>query len=193
MTNRASRSLDTATRMALDRFLASVQSRALQMARMAIKNPEDALDIVQEAMMGFVQHYADKPDTDWAPLFYRVLNSRIIDCHRRHNTRNRWFGWLGFGNSDSEGEQEDPFNQVPDHQDGDPAYWLDREQTSAAMIAAVENLPIRQQQAFLLRIWEGLSTSDTAAAMAVSEGSVKTHLSRAMSNLQAALPHVEER
>lgn len=193
MNNRPSQLLDSATRVALDHFLAGVQARALQMARMAVRNPDDALDIVQEAMMGFVQHYAQKPETDWAPLFYRVLNSRIIDCHRRHTTRNRWFGWLGFGNSDSDSEQEDPFNQVPDHQNGDPAYCLDREQTSAAMIAAVESLPIRQQQAFLLRIWEGLSTSETAQAMSVSEGSVKTHLSRAMSALQAALPVPEER
>jgi RNA polymerase sigma-70 factor (ECF subfamily) len=185
-------------RQALDAFLRAVQARALQMARLAVRYPEDALDIVQETMMSFVQHYADNPDHEWPALFYRVLNSRIVDNHRRQSVRQRWFGWLGVGQgrgqSDSEGDTDtDPFEQVADHQNTDPAHWLAREQTTAALIHVVEQLPLRQQQAFLLRIWEGLSTAETALAMAVSEGSVKTHLSRALASLQASLTECGER
>jgi RNA polymerase sigma-70 factor (ECF subfamily) len=176
-------------RYALDQFLKSVQRRAFQIARVSLQHDEDALDAVQESMLKLVQHYSDKPETEWPALFYRILQSRIMDTHRRNRVKNRLFGWLGFGTDEHTDEEVDPFSQVADTAGLNPEQELDRQQSAARLVTALEGLPIRQQQAFLLRVWEGLSTTETATAMAVTEGSVKTHLSRAMASMK---PYLEE-
>ena len=79
---------------ALDRFLRGIERRALRMAEFATGNREEALDLVQDAMFGFVRHYGAKPGQEWPPLFWRVLDSRINDWHRRQRVRNRWWAWL---------------------------------------------------------------------------------------------------
>lgn len=173
----------------LDRFLREVERRALRMAELSSGNREDALELVQDAMFGFVRNYAHKPPQEWAPLFYRVLDSRILDFHRRSQVRRRWRVW--FGRDDSEdGAGVDPLAQFADAHEPGPAQRVADGETRTALDAALRALPLRQRQAFLLRMWEGLDVAATAAAMRCSEGSVKTHLSRALAALRARLGDV---
>lgn len=173
---------------ALDRFLASVERRALAMAEYALGQREDALDAVQEAMLTLVRRYATRPADEWAPLFYRVLESRIADLRRRRNVRERWRAWFGGGREDE--TNEDPWAQIPDPAAPDPLLAVDDARFGSALEAALKALPLRQQQCFLLRAWEGLDVAATARAMGCSEGSVKTHYSRATAALRARLgPH----
>jgi RNA polymerase sigma-70 factor (ECF subfamily) len=170
---------------AIERFLREVERRALRMAEFAVGNREEALDLVQDAMFGFVRNYATRASTEWPPLFWRVLDSRINDWHRRQRVRNRWLGW--FERSGSDDEQDDPIVSAPDPGEPGPLARLADGEAGIALEAALRALPLRQRQAFLLRLWEGLDVADTAAAMRCSEGSVKTHLSRALTNLRVAL------
>ena len=171
----------------LDRFLRGVERRAMRMAEMSVGDREDALELVQEAMLGFVRRYRDKPEAEWPPLFHRVLESRITDHQRRRQVRGRVMSWLR-GEPDSAGPS-DPLAQVPDPREPGPAQRATDEQTRTALVAALERLPRRQRQVFLLRVWEGLDVADTARALAVGEGSVKTHLSRALAHLREHLEH----
>lgn len=173
-------------RRQLDPFLRGVERRALRMAEFSTGNRDDALEIVQDSMLAFVRHYADKPAPEWTPLFYRVLDSRILDFHRRRNVRSRWLSWLPLGPSSDE-DTIDPLEQIADEADPGPLQRLADRETGGALDLALKSLPLRQRQCFLLRIWEGLDVADTALAMQCSEGSVKTHLSRAMSALRSRL------
>lgn len=175
---------DTINERALDEFLKAIERRALRMAELATASRDEALDLVQDAMFGFVRHYADKPAADWAPLFYRVLDNRINDWYRRRQVRNRWIGAFL---RDPDDETDDQLEQAPDPADPGPLLRLAGSQAALALDAALRALPHRQRQAFLLRLWEGLDVADTAAAMRCSEGSVKTHLSRALAALRRAL------
>jgi RNA polymerase sigma-70 factor, ECF subfamily len=170
---------------ALERFLREVERRALRMAEFAVGGREEALDLVQEAMLGFVRNYAAKPVAEWSPLFWRVLDSRINDWHRRQRVRGRWLGW--FDHAAEEDEHDDPIATAPDPGEPGPLARLADSEAGVALEAALRALPLRQRQAFLLRLWEGLDVADTAAAMRCSEGSVKTHLSRALANLRNTL------
>jgi RNA polymerase sigma-70 factor (ECF subfamily) len=165
----------------LDRFLRGIERRALRMAKFAAGNREEALDLVQDAMFGFVRHYAGQPEASWPPLFWRVLDSRLNDWHRRQRVRGRWRVWW------SSGDDDDPIAAAPDPREPGPLVRLADDEAAAALGAALRDLPLRQRQAFLLRIWEGLDVADTAAAMRCSEGSVKTHLSRALARLRTIL------
>ena len=173
----------------LEHFLASVEKKAFRMARIATGgSTEDALDIVQDAMLGFVKKYASKPESSWQPLFYRVLQSRIRDWFRRQGVRNRWRNWLHvFQSSDNGNEQEDPIERVADEKAFEPSRQLEGREAMAVLEEAMQKLPIRQQQAFLLRVWEGMSIIETAAAMECSEGSVKSHYARALKSLRQEL------
>ncbi len=169
----------------LNDFLVGVERKAFRMAVMAIGNHDDALDIVQDSMLVFVSRYNKRPINEWTPLFYRVLQSRITDSHRRALVRNRfrvWFNWNG-----SEDSREDPLEQLPDSASAQPDNIIECSQTTAVLKRALKDLPLRQQQAFLLRYWEGLDTRETAIAMSCSQGSVKTHLSRAIHALRGCL------
>jgi RNA polymerase sigma-70 factor (ECF subfamily) len=169
---------------ALDRFLRGVERRALRMAEMSVGDREDALEVVQEAMLGFVRRYRDKPEAEWAPLFHRVLESRITDHQRRRLVRGRIMTWL---RGEPEAGEADRLAQVPDAREPGPAQRAQDHETRSALVAALERLPRRQRQVFLLRVWEGLDVADTARALAVGEGSVKTHLSRALAHLREQL------
>lgn len=174
-------------RRQLDPFLRGVERRALRMAEFSTGNRDDAMEIVQDSMLAFVRHYADKPPPEWTPLFYRVLDSRILDFHRRRNVRSRWLSWLPLGPNSDEDGAADPLEQIADETDPGPLHRLADLETGGALDAALKSLPLRQRQCFLLRIWEGLDVAGTAQAMQCSEGSVKTHLSRAMSALRSRL------
>lgn len=168
----------------LDAFLAQVERRAFRMAEMQLRQREDAMDAVQDAMLRLVKHYRERPATEWSPLFWGILRRRIVDLQRRRKVRSIVVGWLG-GGRDDDGD-ELPAWEPADHGPG-PLDRLQDAQSYADMAAAVKQLPQRQREAFMLRMLEGLDVAETAQAMGCSEGSVKTHLSRAMHHLRDQL------
>ncbi|NNM52259.1 MAG: RNA polymerase sigma factor [Pseudomonadales bacterium] len=169
----------------LEKFLAGVERRAFHMARIATRIDAEALDLVQEAMLSLVKNYRHKASAEWPALFMRILQNKILDWHRKQ-TRQR--SWLFFRKiADSNEDTEDILEHIPDTVDRNPALLLERARDMATVEQALAALPTRQQQAFMLRIWEGLDVASCAHIMGCSEGSVKTHLFRAMQSLRAAL------
>ena len=172
-------------RRRLDRFLADTERRALVMAELSTHNRDEALDLVQDAMLAFVRRYADKPQAQWAPLFYRVLQNKTRDWGRRTKLRRRWRVWL---HGDSEvADMPDPLQALADPAGRRPEELIDGAAAVDLLLATLPQLPERQRQAVLLRIWEGLDVAQTATAMGCSAGSVKTHLSRALKRLRECL------
>lgn len=170
----------------LDDFLRDVQRRAFRLAEIQLGHPEDAVDAVQDAMLRLVSHYRNKPADEWPPLFWGILRRRIVDLQRRRKVRSIIVGWLG-GGRDQDGEELpgwEPADTAPE-----PPGRLQDAQSYAEMSAAVQALPQRQREAFLLRVLEGMDVAETAMAMGCSQGSVKTHLSRAMGSLRLRLEH----
>lgn len=165
----------------LDGFLASVERRAFRLAELALGHREDALDAVQEAMIKLVRYRA-RPSTDWPPLFWSILRRQITDRHRRNAVKRRVMGFLGRGETD----REDLFEMQPDPRE-DPARRHVDAKSWQALGRALQTLPRRQRECFLLRELQGLSVAETAHAMGCSDGSVKTHLSRAMSALRTLM------
>ena len=161
----------------LNRFLASVERRAFRMAAFATRNDEDALDIVQDAMFKLTRNYGDRDESEWPPLFQTILQHLIRDWDRRRRVRSRWQAWLPF--SRDEEDAEDALARIADERIADAATLLMNARAMEHLDEALRLLPLRQQQAFLLRVWEGLDVGQTARAMGVSEGSVKTHFFRA--------------
>lgn len=170
---------------ALDRFLAGVERRAFRMAQIATGHDDEALDLVQEAMLKLAERYGTRDEAEWGPLFHRILQSKIRDWYRRTKVRSRWRLWLG-RNEDGE-EAGDPLAAIADTTTPMADHQLKIKEASAALDAALRTLPFRQQQAFLLRAWEELDVAQTAAAMGCSEGSVKTHYFRAIHTLRTLL------
>lgn len=169
----------------LDGFLAGVERRAVRIAQLGTGGDfDEALDCVQEAMIQLARHYADRPAAEWPPLFYRILDNRLRKWRYKQLLRGRWLGRRV--EADAEGE-DDPLAALPASEDIAPDLRLQQAQVRQHVRAALVRLPARQRQAFLLRHWEGLSTAETAQAMACTEGSVKTHLSRAIAALQPLL------
>lgn len=164
-----------------------VERRAFNLANMAVGNPDDALDILQDAMMKLVNKYAHKPPSEWKPLFYRILNNHIMDWHRQRGSRGRWMVTLNPFRKGDEGEDYDPITTQADDKAIDPGRQLEAEVAGEAVVAAVKALPLRQQQAFMLRAWEGMSVIETSKSMGCSEGSVKTHYSRGLASLRKSL------
>jgi RNA polymerase sigma-70 factor (ECF subfamily) len=174
----------------LDAFLRSIERRALRMAQLATGNLDDALELVQDSMLVFVRSYRDKPEADWPPLFWRVLDSRVHDHHRRQSVRQRWRVFFGRSHAQEESDElADPLAAVADAGTAGPLERALDNESRVAIERALRALPDRQRQAFLLRVWEGLDGARTAAAMGCSEGSVKTHLFRALAALRK---HLEE-
>ena len=176
------------TSRALDQFLSSVEKRAFKIAQLGLRNDDDALDAVQDAMMKLVQSYAARPVEEWRPLFYRILANGIRDMQRRRTVRGRIMAWLPVRDAEDD-EEFDPIAQAPSH-DAGPAKRLELDEAIGVLETAVAGLPPRQQQAFLLRNFEGLDVNETASAMGCSEGSVKTHYFRALENLRSKLGEV---
>lgn len=166
----------------MDSFLAEVERRAFKMAYFAVNNREDALDIVQEAMMKLVKSYGNRAPKEWPPLFQRILQNQIQDHYRRSRVRSIVRSWFGSGDEDNQNEE----TLVPSSDPG-PLQQNLNSQSISHLDAAIRKLPLRQQQAFLLRTWEGLSVKETALALGCSGGSVKTHYSRAVGRLREEL------
>jgi RNA polymerase sigma-70 factor, ECF subfamily len=166
-------------------FLAEIEGRAFSMAQFATGNRDDALDIVQDSMMKLVQNYSAQPAEQWKPLLYSILQTRILDWHRRQSVRNRFRSWLHWDNNDE--DAENPLEQIADAPQAAPDIALQDSQFGADLNKALNLLPLRQQQVFLLRLWEGMDIAETANAMQCSESSVKTHYARALEKLREQL------
>ena len=176
---------DVETAQALDRFLAATEQRAYRMAVIATGNRDEALDVVQDAMLKLVRKYAKRATDEWPALFHRILQNTLNDWHRKQKVRRQWMQWFGRG-EDAE-ENEDPMEQLPQPGRHHPDDKLGQEQAMKTLDHALSSLPLRQQQAFLLRQWEGMDVANTARAMGITEGSVKTHYSRAVQSLRKQL------
>ncbi len=182
----ASGAAEAPARLSMDKFLATVERRAYAMAYTALRDRDEALDVLQDAMLKMVRHYRHKPPSDWLPLFYRILNNRINDSFRARKTHRRLFGWLGSAATEDE-RDADPLEQIADPARDTPVERFEQRRRVVALERAVGQLPRRQREAFVLRCWEGLSTEDTARAMSCTQGSVKTHYFRALQNLREKL------
>lgn len=170
----------------IEQFLVEIEKKAYRMAEVATANQSDALDIVQDAMIKLVEKYSDKPAAEWRPLFYRILQSRIMDYFRRKKVYAKVFFWKKSHHDDMDGA--DDISQASDFIT--PERELAGQRNIENVLAALRQLPVRQQQCFMLRSWEGLNVNETAIAMGCSQGSVKTHYSRARAALQKALTEI---
>jgi RNA polymerase sigma-70 factor (ECF subfamily) len=173
----------------LDKFLAEIERRAFRMAQVALRDPDDAMDVVQDAMLKLACNYSAKPSAEWRPLFYRILENGIRDLQRRRTVRKKFMVWLPGPKDDPDGAAQDPIENVSD---GGPAVAdiLMQDQAMVKLEEGLRALPSRQREAFMLRNFEGLDVADTAQAMGCSEGSVKTHYSRAVHTLREQLGEV---
>jgi RNA polymerase sigma-70 factor (ECF subfamily) len=173
-----------ATFQEISAFLAEVDRRAFKHAMFALRDEDAALDVVQDAMLKLTEKYAQKPAAELPLLFHRILRNAINDHFRRNKVRSAWTTLLSsLGKGDEKDDDFDPLETLPAKSDSnataDPAGQLEQRQIMAIIERSLARLPARQRQAFLLRYWEELDVAETAAAMGCSEGSVKTHCSRA--------------
>jgi RNA polymerase sigma-70 factor (ECF subfamily) len=171
---------------ALNQFLAGVELKAFKIAQSALRHEHDALDAVQDAMLQLTRAYSDRPAEEWRPLFYRILENRIRDMQRRRTVRGRIMAWLPAHRDEDDEEAADPISQAPSDEIT-PARRMELDEAMSALERALQDLPNRQRQAFLLRNLEGLDVAAVATAMGCSEGSVKTHHFRALKALRARL------
>lgn len=168
----------------------SVERRAFKQAMFAVHQEESALDIVQDAMLKLAEKYGDRPDEEFPMLFQRILQNTIRDYYRRSKVRSMWTTLLSAFSSDDE-DEHDPLETLAADEDDNgprtPESKLLQAQTLNLIDDEIKKLPTRQREAFLMRYWEDMDVAETAAAMGCSEGSVKTHCSRATHALAAAL------
>ncbi len=168
----------------------SVERRAFKQAIFAVRDEEAALDIVQDAMLKLAEKYGDRPDDEYPMLFQRILQNTIRDYYRRSKVRSMWTTLLSAFTPDDE-DDYDPLETLAADEDETgprtPESKLQQAQTLNLIDDEIKKLPARQREAFLMRYWEDMDVAETAAAMGCSEGSVKTHCSRATHALAAAL------
>ena len=180
-----------ASRPEVSDFLAQVERRAYKQALFAVRDTDAALDIVQDAMLKLVENYATKPAQELPMLFQRILQNTIHDHFRRQKVRSTWTTLLSaLGQKDDKEDDFDPLETLPVDSNSnwaDPAQHQQQAETVGLVEQALARLPARQREAFLLRYWEELDVAETAAAMGCSEGSVKTHCSRAVHALAEML------
>ncbi|MCY6412192.1 RNA polymerase sigma factor [Acinetobacter sp. VNH17] len=168
-------------------FMQDVTGRALVMMESATQGQQGiAMDLVQEAFISLHKSYSDKSTEEWYPLFYTILNNKLQDWRRKEARRASPFSLFKKVNLDDDDEIID----IVDESTPNPFDFLDQEVTMEEIQAAINQLPVRQQQAFMLRAWEGFDTMTTAQIMDCSEGSVKTHYHRAIQGLRIALEHL---
>lgn len=170
----------------MEDFLKSVEKRAYRMIQIATGHSDDALDLLQDSMMSFVRKYSEKNQLEWKPLFYRVVQNRIKDWYRREKVKRLFFMPMT-GRQDRSDPQPDPLESVEDIKGVDSLTALKTSQAMEKLNDVLKHLPARQQQVFLLRSWEGFSTKETAKAMGCTQGTVKTHYSRAVAKLKQEL------
>ena len=182
------------TQQEMAAFLAEVERRAFKHAKFAVRDEDAALDIVQDSMLKLAEKYADKPASELPMLFHRILQNTIHDFFRRSKVRSTWTTLLSsLSGKAREGEDDDhdPLDTMAfdsaSNATIDPAVQFQQAQVMKIIETALEKLPARQREAFLLRYWEELDVAETATAMGCSQGSVKTHCSRAVHALAESL------
>jgi RNA polymerase sigma-70 factor (ECF subfamily) len=173
----------------LDKFLTEIERRAFRMAQVALRDPDDAMDAVQDAMLKLARNYSSRPSAQWRPLFYRILENGIRDVQRRRTVRKKFMVWLPGVKEDPDNEAQDPLDNVADAGPDVPELLM-RDQAMVKLEGSLRGLPARQREAFMLRNFEGMDVAQTAQAMGCSEGSVKTHYSRAVHALRKQLGEV---
>ena len=180
-----------ATEQELSDFLKSVEKRAFKRSVYHVRNEESALDIVQDSMMKLAQHYGDKPASELPMLFQRILVNCTLDWFRRNKTRNALFSNMSdfeVPGEDGDFDLLETYAGLDDSERSESAEdAMQRAQTLRSIEGAVQQLPARQREAFMMRYWEEMDVTETAAAMGCSEGSVKMHCFRAVQALSAAL------
>jgi RNA polymerase sigma-70 factor (ECF subfamily) len=178
-----------ATPAELSTFLVTVERRAFKQTLYAVRDDHAALDIVQDSMMKLATKYGAHPAVELPPLFQRILQNTMRDYWRRQKVRNLWTSLLSsFSGNSEDGEERDPLEMIDVQDDSkEPSVQLQRSQTLKLIEHALKMLPARQREAFVLRYWEEMSVADTAISMGCSEGSVKTHCSRAVHALATTL------
>ena len=181
-----------ATYQEISAFLAEVERRAFKQAMFAVRDEHSAVDIVQDAMLKLTEKYAGKPAAELPMLFQRILQNVIHDHFRRQKVRSTWTTLLSaLGKGEEKDEDYDPLETLAAKSDSnanvDPAQRAEQAQIMSVIEQALGRLPARQREAFLLRYWEEFDVAETAAAMGCSEGSVKTHCSRAVHALAEML------
>lgn len=178
------------TRQALNDFFCAAQTKAFKQVAFSIGDRDEALDIVQDAMIKLAQHYSDQPE-NWPKLFQRIIQNLIRDWYRRHKTRSL-FAWFGQAQSNNCEFENDSIDQFPDpRSDQTPEQQADSQKTLLQLFNAIKQLPQKQQQAFLLRAWWEFSVEDAAFAMQCSTGSVKTHYFRANKKLRELVDNLD--
>lgn len=181
-----------ATDKELSDFLATVERRAFKQAVYAVRKDESALDIVQDAMIKLSEKYGDKPAAELPLLFQRILQNTIHDYFRREKIRNTWVSLFSSISGHSREHEDFDLLETYEAEEGSQTSEssedkIGRAQVLAAIDEEVQKLPARQREAFLMRYWQDMDVAETAAAMGCSEGSVKTHCSRATHALAQAL------
>ena len=176
---------------ALADFLKSVEKRAFKRTAFAVRDDESALDIVQDAMIRLAERYADRPSAEWPLLFQRILTNATMDWFRRQKVKNAVITSIEAAESPEDDSGFDLLEYLAPQDEtsgtesaADSAY---RSQVMAIIESEISDLPARQREAFLLRYWEEMDVGETAQVMGCSEGSVKTHCSRAVHALARAL------
>ncbi len=178
-----------ATERELSDFLKSVENRAFKRSVYHVRNEESALDIVQDSMMKLAEHYGDKPVNELPMLFQRILSNCTLDWFRRQKTRNALFSNMSdFESDDGDFDLLETFQSSSQSEAQESAEDSTRRaQVLREIDTQIQELPTRQREAFLMRYWEEMDVAETASAMGCSEGSVKTHCSRAVQSLSKAL------
>ena len=180
-----------ATERELSDFLQGVEKRAFKRTVYHVREEESALDIVQDSMMKLAEHYADKPANELPMLFQRILSNCTLDYFRRQKTRNALFSNMSDFESASEDGDFDLLETYTPLEGSQEAESAEDTTRRAQVLREIEmqimELPARQREAFLMRYWEDMDVAETAAAMGCSEGSVKTHCSRATHALAKVL------
>jgi RNA polymerase sigma-70 factor (ECF subfamily) len=175
----------------LSQFLSNVERRAFKHAVFAVHDEHTALDIVQDAMLKLAEKYGGKPVEELPMLFQRILQNTIRDHYRRQKVRSLWITLFSSLQPKHDDDEFDLLDVLEDSENPSSPLVPDESMQQRQIIVQVEQalgqLPPRQREAFLLRYWEGLDTAETAVAMGCSEGSVKTHCSRAVLALAATL------
>ena len=191
LTTLDNRDTQLATEQELSDFLKSVEKRAFKRSIYHVRDEEAALDIVQDSMMKLAQHYGDKPAAELPMLFQRILSNTTLDWFRRRKTRNALFSNMSdFSVSGDDGDFDllETLESLTNSEGTESAQdATERAQILHAIEVQIQALPDRQREAFLMRYWEEMDVAETAAAMGCSEGSVKTHCSRAVHALSKAL------
>ena len=161
----------------LNDFFITHEKKAFSIAFISLKNHDDALDVVQDVMVKFVEKYKHKKCDTWTSIFYRMIQNRITDFHRKNTQQKKYFKLFYL-------EDSNEIDEIKDVNYTSSLKQIEQNMQIEHLQSALQNLPTRQLQAYICRIWEGLSVKETAKSMKCSQGSVKTHLFRALKQLK---------